>query len=83
MRFITDPRQAREVKMKDGTTYPVGVGGSFVVTDSRHVSELEHGNRDYYSNAVTFGGAGAECPCGHRSWPWQRECPKCGLPRQT
>ena len=81
MRFVTDPSQAREVKMRDGTTYPVGVGGSFVVTDARHVSELERGNHDYFTSAVALSaGGGNSCACGFRPWPWQMICPHCGSP---
>ena len=78
MRFVTDPKQAREVKMRDGTTYAVAAGGSFVVTDARHLDEMARGNGDYYTKAATFGGRGVDCPCGHTCWRWQRSCPKCG-----
>jgi hypothetical protein len=78
VRFVTDPRQAREVVMKDGTKYPVSPGGSFVVTDARHLDEMDRGNHDVYSSAITFGGKGRECPCGFVGWRWQIVCPKCG-----
>ena len=80
MRFVTDPKQAREVKVRDGTTYPVSPGGSFVVTDAGHLEEMERGNEDYYAKSATFGGRGVLCACGHVAWPWQRECPKCAQP---
>ena len=78
MRYTTDPKQAREVKMKDGTVYPVSPGGSFVITDARHLEEMDRGNKGVYSNAITFSGQGRECPCGFVGWRWTRDCPKCG-----
>ena len=78
MSFTTDPKQAREVKMKDGTVYPVSVSGSFVVTDARHLEEMNRGNHDVYTNAITFGGTGRECLCGFVGWRWTRVCSKCG-----
>jgi hypothetical protein len=81
VRFVTDPKLAKEVVMADGTKYPVSpTGGSFVVTDSKHVSELERGNHDYFTNAISFGGKGRECPCGRLAWHWDRSCPRCGQP---
>jgi hypothetical protein len=78
MRYTTDPKLAREVKMKDGTSYPVSPSGSFVITDARHLAEMDRGDRETYSNAITFGGKGRECPCGRLAWHWDRSCPRCG-----
>ena len=77
MRFVTDPRQARKVQMKDGTVYPVGRDGHFVVTRADHLSEMDRGNKDAYGSATTFGG-GVPCLCGRSPWPWDGVCPKCG-----
>jgi hypothetical protein len=78
-RFVTDPRQAREVKMHDGTSYPVGADGHVVITDAGHLAEMDHGNRDYFSSAPGFvGGDHRACPCGRAPWRWERECPRCG-----
>ena len=78
-RFVTDPKQARTVVMKDKTSYPVGANGHVVITDAKHVAEMERGNKDYFSSAPGFfGGRGVDCPCGHTCWRWQRSCPKCG-----
>ena len=83
MKFVTDPKQAREVRMRDGTRYGVSPSGSFIVTDVRHLDEMAQGDHDYYASATAFRGRGWECPCSHACWGWQRVCPKCGLPRQT
>ncbi len=78
MRFVTDPRQARKVKMRDGTTYPVSPSGGFVITRADHLAEMNQGNREVYARAASFGGKGVNCPCGFVGWRWQRECPRCG-----
>lgn len=83
MRFTTDPRQARTVKMKDGTAYPVSARGTFVVTRDDHLAEMSRGNKESYASAVTFGGGGPSCDCLRTPWPWERECPRCGQPLQT
>ena len=77
-RFVTDPRQAREVKMKDGSVYPVSPGGSFVITDAKHLDEMSRGNRDVFSPATYTSGKGRPCPCGHVAWAWSHACPRCG-----
>lgn len=83
MRYLTDPRQAQRVKMRDGTTYPVGRDGHFVVTKPEHLAEMDRGNRDNYANATVFGGPGEPCGCRRTPWPWETECPRCGTPLQT
>lgn len=83
MRYLTDPHQARKVKMRDGTVYPVGRDGHFVVTKPEHLAEMDRGNTDYFGRAAGFGGNGPTCVCGHACWPWQRECPRCSQPLPT
>jgi hypothetical protein len=79
MRFVTDPKQARTVVMKDKTSYPVGVNGHVVITDAKHVAEMERGNKDYFSSAPgVFGGDHRACRCRRSPWPWERVCPRCG-----
>jgi hypothetical protein len=82
MRFVTDPRQARTVVMKDGSRYPVGSNGSFVITKAEHLTEMDRGNHDVYSSATVFGG-GEPCECRRAPWPWETECPRCGRTLRT
>lgn len=76
MRYLVDG-QTREVKMRDGTTYPASPSGHVVITDPKHLDEMDRGNKDYYANATTFGGDGPVCVCGYVGWPWTRVCPRC------
>jgi hypothetical protein len=78
MRFVTDPSQAQTVKMKDGTEYKVGHDGHVVITAPDHVAEMERGNKDYFTSAVSFGGEGVRCRCRRLAWRWERVCPRCG-----
>jgi hypothetical protein len=78
MKYVTDPRQAREVKMRDGTTYPVGAGGSFVITKSEHLDEMDRGDHDYYTAATYTAAKGRDCPCGRVAWGWSDTCARCG-----
>ena len=69
--------------MSDGTTYPVAPGGGFIITRADHLAEMDRGNHDVFVRASTVAVSGRECLCGHACWSWQRECPRCGLLRQT
>ena len=74
------PRDAHEIKMKDGTVYHASPAGHVVITDPAHNDEMGRGNKDYYSSSPGFfGGTHRACACGRAPWPWETgDCPHCG-----
>lgn len=89
MRLTVDPATTRGVRMRDGTTYPVGRDGHVVITDPAHVAEFRRrppdarGARasDYAVDLASIGpiaAPGRDCPCGWSGWAWSTTCGRCG-----
>jgi hypothetical protein len=77
MRYVTDPKLAKEVVMRDGTKY-AAPRGRFTITRADHLAEMDSGNKDVYSKPSFTAAKGRECPQGHAGWSWQSVCGRCG-----
>ncbi len=84
-KYRVDPRQVREVQMKDGTRYPVSRNG-WVGVGHQHEDEMRRspvltGNEEGQASVASIimpGGDGPSCPnCGFAGWRWQTTCPRC------